>query len=422
MKRITFVRILFFVLVTPLLWSFMQDPQWKGQAPVRRVNTTSVPVQLQHKAVYYLGNGVYCSNAFDGARLSGVAFTGDTLVTVLITPENVPVNSSPWYAFKIWSETPREILVRLVYNDGTNHRYHPKVSRSGTDWNDLDSVRLTPLTRVDENKRRRTVGATMHLDIGPDTLWIAGQELISTGQANAWNAMLETLPFVEMDNAGESYEGRAIPVLKIGESDDRLINIILSRQHPPEITGYLAMQAFVETLCSDSKLAVAYRKKYNTYVFPVVNPDGVDHGHWRHNRGGVDLNRDWFEFNQPETRVVRDYVQGLVNATGAKVMSCIDFHSTWEDIYYINHDETEGNLPGLFRKMITRAGEELPDYQPNIKSIAGGTGSMVTSDQYFFHSYGAAAVTYEIGDKTPREFVRKKAEASAIHYMELMLE
>lgn len=419
---IPFLRNSALVLLAIMLWSFMQDPQWKGQAPVRRVNTSSVPVQLQYKAVYRLGNGVYCSNAFDGARLSGVAFTGDTLVTVLITPENVPVNSSPWYAFKIWSESQREILVRLVYNDGTNHRYHPRVSRNGTDWQVMDSARVVPVTRVDENKRRRTVGATMHLDIGPDTLWIAGQELISTGQANAWNARLETLPFVEKDKAGESCEGRAIPVLKIGDSNDRLVNIILSRQHPPEITGYLAMQAFVETLCSDSKLAQAYRKKYNTYVFPVVNPDGVDHGHWRHNRGGIDLNRDWFDFNQPETRVVRDYVQNLVNATGAKVMSCIDFHSTWEDIYYINHDENQGNMPGLFRKMITRAGEEFPDYQPNIRSIAGGTGSMVTSDQYFFHTYGAAALTYEIGDKTSREFIRQKAEASAVKFMELMLE
>ena len=419
---ISFIRISLFVLLPMVLWSFMQDPQWKGQAPIRRVNTTSVPVQLQHKAVFNLGNGVYCSNNFDGARLSGVAFTGDTLITVLVTPENVPVNSSPWYAFKIWSESQREILVRLVYNDGTNHRYHPKVSRNGSDWNDLDSARLTPVTRVDENKRNRTVGATLHLEIGRDTLWIAGQELMSTAHADAWNARLENLPFVSKDKAGESFEGRALHVLKIGESDDRLVNIILSRQHPPEITGYLAMQAFVETLCSDSELAVAFREKYNTYVFPVVNPDGVDHGHWRHNRGGIDLNRDWFDFNQPETRVVRDYVQGLVHATGARVMSCIDFHSTWEDIYYINHDESLGNMPGLFRKMITLGGEEFPDYQPNIRSVSGGTGSMVTSDQYFFHTYGAAALTYEIGDKTPREFVRQKAEASAIKFMELMLE
>ena len=39
-------------------------------------------------------------------------------------------------------------------------------------------------------------------------------------------------------------------------------------------------------------------------VYPLMNPDGVDEGHWRHNTGGIDLNRDWAHYNQPETRQV----------------------------------------------------------------------------------------------------------------------
>ena len=34
-------------------------------------------------------------------------------------------------------------------------------------------------------------------------------------------------------------------------------------------------------------------EKFRVLAFPLMNPDGVDLGHWRHNAGGIDLNRDW---------------------------------------------------------------------------------------------------------------------------------
>ena len=85
--------------------------------------------------------------------------------------------------------------------------------------------------------------------------------------------------------------------------------MVFGRQHPPEVTGWLAMKAFVETLNGDSKLAKKFRKKYTTYVVPLMNPDGADLGHWRHNAGGVDLNRDWSQFHHPETQAVRDFLR-----------------------------------------------------------------------------------------------------------------
>ena len=38
--------------------------------------------------------------------------------------------------------------------------------------------------------------------------------------------------------------------------------LILNRTHPPEISGYMAMEAFVETLLEDNQLANAFRQKY----------------------------------------------------------------------------------------------------------------------------------------------------------------
>ena len=78
-----------------------------------------------------------------------------------------------------------------------------------------------------------------------------------------------------------------------GEAKGKEMLVILSRQHPPELTGYFAMQSFIDELLNDTKLSNDFRKKYRILVYPMVNPDGVDLGHWRHNTGGIDLNRDW---------------------------------------------------------------------------------------------------------------------------------
>lgn len=404
-------------IILLLFMNCKQDRQWKGQGAVKKVNTETVPIQFQNKGIFDIGNGVFCSNNFDGARLNGVVLTKDTLITFLITPENTPINSSPWYAFKIWSDVEREFTLKLTYSDGIFHRYFPRLSNDGVSWEKLDSTKYS----VNYNDQQKPVNASMELLIGPDTLWIAAQELIASLHIEKWIDKIESNSFVTKTIIGESHEGKNISALRIGESNDKQIIVVLSRQHPPEVTGFLAMQAFVETICSGNEIADSFRRKYNAYVIPLANPDGVDNGHWRHSSGGIDLNRDWSDFNQPETRAIRDYVEQLVDSTNGKLVFFIDFHSTWEDIYYINHDTEAGNMPGLVQEVIRLTGDEFPGYTPNIKSLSDGNNTSITSDSYFFSTYGAQSLTYEVGDNTPRAFIRKKGEISAMKLMELLI-
>ena len=405
------------IFITILLFNNCKtNKQWEGQGSIKKVNTESVPIQLQYKGIFNLGNGIYCSNDFDGARLNGVALTKDTIITVLIAPENMPINGSPWYAFKLWSDKQQSISLRLTYPKGISHRYYPQVSSDGTQWERLDPSKYSAST----SQGPRPASASMSIRIGPDTLWIAAQEMITTRHAECWMEKIADNSFVTKNKIGESTLGKPIHALKIGQSENEQVVVILARQHPPEITGFLAMQAFVETICSDVDPAVSFRNRFNSYVVPVVNPDGVDAGHWRHNVGGIDLNRDWSDFNQPETTAIRDYIKQIVDSAGGKVVFFIDFHSTWEDIYYVNHDKESGNIPGLAHKLIELTGEEFPDYTPNVKNLLDGSNSVITSDNYFYSVYGAQAITYEVGDNTPRDFIRKKAEVTAVKLMELL--
>ena len=396
--------LLYISLLIAALWSCNRDAQWEGQEPVKKVSTETVPIQLQYRGTFDLGTGMYMSNEFEGARLNGVARTNDSLITVLITPENSPINMSPWYAFKLWTEKQQDLYIRLSYPEEAKHRYHPKISSDGLNWHRLDTI----------------TDCTMKLSVGPDTTWVSAQELITGVHVEQWMRTLESSSNVKRDTIGMSHEGRPISLLKIGESDDQRMIMVLSRQHPPEIPGFLAMQSFVETLCADTELARAFRSKYNSYVVPVVNPDGVYHGHWRHNRGGVDLNRDWEDFNQPETSAIRNFMTQLTKSSGGKFYFGVDFHSTYQDIYYSIDPELEGNMPGLVPELIETTAQEFQDYTPNIKPKSAEN-ARITSTAFLFYEFGAEALTYEIGDHTPREFICKKGEVSATKLMELLL-
>lgn len=221
-----------------------------------------------------------------------------------------------------------------------------------------------------------------------------------------------------MQEFGKSFEGRPINLLQIGNPESKKLMMVLSRQHPPEITGWLAMKWFVETLCEENGVAEKFRDEYCVFVVPMVNPDGVDNGHWRHNSGGIDLNRDWEDFNQPETKAIKYFMEQQV-AKGGKFYFAIDFHSTFEDIYYTIDPKLKGNMPGLVPDLINSVAKEIQGYTPNIRPNDLNE-PKISSTSFFFYNFGAEAVTYEIGDGTSRELIKRKGELTALKLMELM--
>ena len=417
MKNLKILSILFLFLTPTLFLTCKKDTKWKGQEPIKKVSTLTRPIQYQLKKMYSLGNGIYCSNEFNGARLNGVALTNDTIITVLITAENTPINESPWYAFKLWADTMMNIQLKITYSEGVAHRYYPKFSRDGERWNNVDSIYYLSDT-ASVSKGETPKFCVVRLSISKDTTWISAQEIITSKAINNWSEKLAEKPFVSVQEIGKSFEGRSINLLQIGNPDSKKMIMVLSRQHPPEVTGWLAMKWFVETLCAENELAEKFRNEYTVFVVPVVNPDGVDNGHWRHNSGGIDLNRDWEDFNQPETRAIKNFMEKQVSS-GGKFYFGVDFHSTFEDIYYTINPEKKGNMPGLVPQLIQAVGNEIPGYEPNIRPNSDDE-PKISSTSFFFYEFGVEAVTYEIGDGTSRDLIQRKGELTAKKLMELM--
>ena len=198
---------------------------------------------------------------------------------------------------------------------------HDKLTNPAEVWSALD------------NEMRPSVAysATMTLDPWSEVSGPIVRTLtLRTGKTTSlpW---FERFEGAETRLLGQSVEGR--PLL-IAETPDRPEFVLLiGRQHPPEVTGALGMQAFLDTVFGDTPLANRFRDRFKLGVVPLMNPDGVARGHWRHNVGDTDLNRDWGPFKQPETRAVMRWVDGL-ESTGHELVLVLDFHSTFEDLFY----------------------------------------------------------------------------------------
>jgi murein tripeptide amidase MpaA len=412
---------------------------------------------------------VYASNEFDGGRLHNFWQQDDSTFVALIAPENAPINSSAWYALKMWSDSARTITLHLHYREG-KHRYRPKIYRSVPrqlsrqvqqrqrwQWIDTsqDSSYAYTVSGTTASIRLRLGEATQG-----DTVWIAAQELLSSAEMEQWASALTVNPatasFVRKSILGRSVMSRPLMRLDISAvqpgAEDGYV-VLLCRQHPPEVPGAFAFMKFVETLSDTTELARRFRARFRTIAVPLLNPDGVDMGHWRHNAHGVDLNRDWFTFHQPETRQVAQMLLEIkrdAEQRGKRILFGIDFHSTSEDVFYIIPVQTNEVLAKTFTSVpaeapteaamqtdALRAAQYQASYQriqawlkriqalvPHYKVNADESPENLetpSSNRWMNRELAAATTTYEVGDNTDRLLINEVASAAARAMMELCL-
>lgn len=149
-----------------------------------------------------------------------------------------------------------------------------------------------------------------------------------------------------------------------------------------------------------------------------MNPDGVDLGHWRHSAGGIDLNRDWQHFHQEEIAAVTNHIVTTTRKDKNKVLFGIDFHSTYKDLYYTHPEDYDPLVPGLKDLWLQGIDESLVSYTPDDRP---GPLNRPISKGWFYVQLGAEGIVYEIGDETPREFIREKGKVAARELMQLLV-
>ncbi len=403
-------KFLFFLLLAGLTACKNSYYAYRTYDYPKPVDTKDKAIDYQEKKVFKAGE-VFASNQFDAARLNDFKKVNDTLYEALILPENTPVNMSPWFAFRIWSEEPDTLYIRLKY-EHAKHRYIPKYGK--------DKRHLKPIPHFTYNADSTAVVFPFVTERTPQ--YISAQEIISTTDIYQWIDSLKKNEFVlESKFIGESVLGRKIPYFRLGkkEANAKKVVVLMSRQHPPEISGFKALQYFVEELLKKDALTEDFFEEYEVWVFPVINPDGVDLGHWRHNAHGIDLNRDWAYYRQPEIKQITEFIRTEARQGKKKIILGIDFHSTQHDVYYVFDDNIK-TIISRFRHDWTASIDRL--VYPHKTEYAPFPLSQAISKNWFYSQFGAEAITYEMGDEVPYEIIQKKSTAAAVSMMDLLLD
>lgn len=371
-------------------------------------------MNTQERKTFTIGS-ISADNEFDGARLNDFRKLDDSTYQAFIFPENTPVNNSPWFSFRIWSETTIKITVEIAYADEYKHRYVPKLSEDGINWKASE----------EHSYEMDSISGKLKLDllVKPEKLWVSAQENLNVQYINTWVNELAQSSFIDTAEIGKSVLGQPLRMLKINQHEETIKHsiVLLGRQHPPEVPGgTISLISFVQTLLSDSELAKAFREKFEILVFPLLNPDGVQHGYWRHNANGKDLNRDWVSFSQPETRSVRDWLTNPENL-GSEKEYCfgIDFHTSYSGPYLLTLDTVPHTVkPEITEDWINRIEgrtKDSMDVRPRAQSLP-------YCYNWLINALGMEAVTYEEGDEIDREIVKQRAATYANVLMEILLE
>jgi hypothetical protein len=337
--------------------------------------------------------GVSIAFDFEGAPPLACAVTGERDFTLLVTPEHAPpINPSPWYAFRYTASGDVPVRVTLRYLEG-RHRYAPKLAADGK-WSELPAEVAAD-------------GKNASFALPPGSGMVAAQELIAPFQTEQSLHRWAAATGAQVFTLGQSHDGRAIAAIRLGRADAPRLVVLLGRQHPPEVTGAIAMEAFVDALVETR----AVPADVQVLVVPMLNPDGVVRGHWRANRGATDLNRDWGPFTQPETRSVKAWLDAL--PAGVRPVLMVDFHSTARNLFYVQgDDEMDAGQRRFLAAWLGGQEAALPGYPFTLEQRNANPGSG-TAKNWFHAAYAIPAYTYEVADQADRAAIRTAAQALA---------
>lgn len=356
---------------------------------------------------YCQSDSVLLDAHFDGGQLGKCSVLDDGTFNLELIPENrPPINISPWYAFRVSGQPGDQVRIRLTCESGYV-RYWPKLSHDGDTWMRVDTEHVS----VGEEHEWMVID----IPLEKASVWIAGQELLTASYYQEWIDELDSHDEASTSLIGQSVQGR--PIVLAATHERKELILMMGRQHAPEVTGVIAMRAFVRTVLSDTELARRFRERFMLAIVPLVNPDGVAEGHWRHNVNGVDVNRDWGPFTQPESQAVIKWIEKQ-EAAGINLALALDFHSTKEDLFYTQ--PVLEDPPDFASSWLGSSAARLADFP--FEHSADPVSEQANSKNYFHTSRNIPAITYESGDETSRESLRSAAVVFAEEMMREMLD
>ena len=361
---------------------------------------------------------VRLTQSFPGAPRSSCVRTGPAAFRLTIVPERPDINPSPWYAFDLHGRRTEAVPaaeVVLEYAE-SRHRYRPKRRTVDRGWQALPEHAVS--TSDDGREARLRIPLSADAD---GRQRIAAQEVLDVADRRSWRREFAERNGYSRSVIGESLQGRPIEALHRASSvDDSPLVVIFGGQHPPEVPGVLGHRAFMEGLERLVGESAELVDRIEWLFIPNLNPDGVEAGHWRLSAGGVDLNRDWGPFTQPETRAARRAIAERIDS-GSRPILLLDFHATRRDVLYLPAQSEALDPTDLAGRWAGAIRQRMPSGEAFPQSRSHGVGRP-TAKTWFADTFGRPGITVEFGDETDRRHIDRLAGAAAEALADTLIE
>ena len=148
---------------------------------------------------------VTIDNQFSGARVNGCTQVGAHDYRILITPENEPINPSPWYAFRVRAAAPTDVTIRIAIATAKS-RPRARLSDDGIHWKRAGDDQWTGAEGAKE--------CVLKLKVGPKPTWVASNHMIGNEQLWAWTDQMAQRAGAKASVIGQSMAGRPLKMVE----------------------------------------------------------------------------------------------------------------------------------------------------------------------------------------------------------------
>jgi len=220
----------------------------------------------------------------------------------IITERGDKVTYCYYFCFRIAAETPEEagdVLVEVVGDPDLEHDEVKDVGTVGlightpcniwyTRWGHWKAL---PAPRVEFTRTSIRATVPVHHDDPVTVTNVVPATLTDT--TDFLKCLAEKCPeHSEYVEVGESCEGRSFPGIRITDglnANGKIRAVCFSGQHPIEFPGVWGTRGIAEYLTGLLPEAAEYRRRFDVWVLPLVNPDGTVMGNNNFNAKGEEV-------------------------------------------------------------------------------------------------------------------------------------
>jgi len=361
------------------------------------------------------------SDSFESGNIGEVVSLGNNEWELFLADDNdnpeLPDSWRSWWYVKMENLLPGVPTEITLKNSGWPYYYVPVYSYNQTDWFHFSE------TEVTQNDSSEVVVCKQ---FEQKSVWIARFYPYTFTDLENYLKTIKGNPNVYIQVPGYSQEGRSIYLLKITNPDvpnaskERVF--IHARTHSAEVPPSFLIEGMVNFLLSGTTDAADILSRFEFYIFPMQNVDGVVAGNYRSTPKSENLEMLWVGDSNnplnlvaatpPEVAIIQKYAVKLMNDGGPAISMALNLHASNSepDIcpFFFPHfgPETEGysaTEASLWNKQLNFINHVANHYgEKMIEPITGaGGGSFATKtypESWWWVNYAdhVMAMTFEM--------------------------